>query len=96
MKAIHIVLDLVMRIGTRDDEVLAREALAEVEAIEKAAADLERLGIGDFIYDIRDSSPVLEETSDGSSTWEHPNVKAWSDASSLIAAIARQSGEKKA
>lgn len=75
-------------------EVRVRAARKELEAIEKSAKDLDRMSIGDFVYKIRDRENVLVETPDGQSTWEHPDVKAWSDASSLMAAIARQGGEK--
>lgn len=66
-------------------------AMAEVEAIEKAARDLSRLHIGDYTYNVRDSAHVLESTPDGQSTWEHPDVKAWSDASVIIDTIAKES-----
>lgn len=62
-----------------------RAALREVDAFEQAAVDLHGLHVGDFVYSIRDREGL---------GWEGPNVKTWSDASSLMAAIARQKGSK--
>ncbi len=65
-------------------------ALLEVQKIETAAKDMTRLNAGDFIYNIRDRERVMNETPDGQSTWDHPDVTAWGDAASLLAGIAKQ------
>lgn len=67
-------------------------ARAELEAIRKAAKTLDRLNVGDFTYDVRNSESVMAETPEGQSTWEHPDVKAWSDASGLMGVIAKEDG----
>ena len=67
-----------------------RAARAEVEAIERAAKDLTRMSLEDGVYGIRDSLEVLSTTPDGQSTWDHPDVKAWGDASELLRRIAEQ------
>lgn len=64
-----------------------RAALAEVEAIEKAAADLTRLNLGDGVYDVREMEHVLQSPGE---SWEHPDVKAWGDAAMLLESIASQ------
>lgn len=66
---------------------LARESEAEVEAIEKAAKDLDRMAVGDFTYAIRDRA--ASDKAFTGNTWEHPNVKAWGDASVLMGVIAK-------
>ena len=80
--------------GTREPDESERAAyqaaLAEVEAIEKAAKDMTRLGGGDFTYNIRDTEDVMAWAhKTGRSSWEAPDVKAWSDASMLLATIAK-------
>lgn len=80
-------LETITASGYFGAEALA-EFKAEVEAIERAAKDLSRLSVGDFTYSIRDRA-----AGDGSfsgNTWEHPDVKAWSDASVLVDAIAKE------
>jgi hypothetical protein len=72
-----------------EDQRLAADALAELEAIERAAKDLDRLSVGDFAYNIRDRDKTMRETPAGQSTWEHPDVRAWSDASVLMQTIAK-------
>lgn len=64
-------------------------AAAEVKAIEGAAKTLTRLHLGDYTTDIRDREQVMRETPEGQSTWDHPDVKAWSDASTVMQAIAK-------
>jgi 3-dehydroquinate dehydratase len=99
-KAIREALEELTRHGTTDcgavaaaREVMRKHvaALAELEAIEEAAKDLDRLGIGDFTYTIRDRVSVIASTHNSESTWNHPDVKAWSDASVLLATIAKES-----
>ena len=64
--------------------------MREIEAIERAAKDLTRLHLGDGVYDVRDSAKVMAETPDGGNTWNHPDVKAWSDAATLLESIAKE------
>jgi hypothetical protein len=66
-------------------------ARVELEAIRQAAKDLDRLGIGDFTCNVRDRVGVIASTHNSESTWNHPDVKAWSDASVLLATIAKES-----
>ena len=91
-KAIREALDwLENYLGNEPEAQEARRAArAEVEAIERAAKDLTRLYVGDGVYRVRDMEHVIRGTPIGSSTWEHPDVKAWSDASVLLANIAKQ------
>lgn len=63
---------------------------AELEAIERAAKGLDRLAIGDGVYDVRDRAKTLHETPEGHDTWGHPDVKAWGDAATLMASIAKE------
>lgn len=70
------------------DKGIAVDALAEVEAIERAAKAMTELHAGDFIYNIRDRFVGDHEYMGDS--WEHPAVKAWSDAGVLLADIAKQ------
>lgn len=69
------------------DAGITAEALAEVEAIEKAAKDMTRLHAGDFVYSVREYSHVMSSPGE---SWEHPDVKAWSDAAVLLSAIAKE------
>lgn len=64
------------------------EAMNEVGAIRRAAKTLDRLHVGDFTYNIRDKA--ASDTSFTGNTWEHPDTKAWSDASVLMGAIAKE------
>lgn len=64
-------------------------AVAEVKTVEQAAKTLDRLGVGDYTSDVRDREHVRRETPSGASTWDHPDVKAWSDASQVMQAIAK-------
>lgn len=96
-KAIREALDAFYALAESDyrgasprDLAAIAAARAEVEAIEKAAKDLTRMSLGDGVYRIRDSHEVLSTTPDGQSTWDHPDVKAWSDASVLLQSIAEQ------
>lgn len=65
------------------------EALAALKDVEKAAQTLDRLNVGDFTYNIRDRA--AGDASFTGNTWEHPDVKAWSDASVLMGNIAKES-----
>jgi 3-dehydroquinate dehydratase len=94
-KAIQACLDgLALRAENEGGEATKRfihEARAELAEIRKAAKTLDRLGIGDFTYNIRDRVSVIASTHNSESTWNHPDVKAWSDASVLLATIAKES-----
>lgn len=70
---------------------LINKALAEVAVIREAAKALNRLNVGDFTYTIKNNWRVQSETPAGASTWDHPDVKAWSDASVLMGEIAKES-----
>ena len=100
LKIREVLSDYLSVCAARNGEFGAREpdeseraayqaALAEVEAIERAAKDMTRLGVIDFTYTIRESEKVLHETPEDSSTWHHPDVHAWRDASMLLATIAK-------
>lgn len=90
-KAIREVLERSKRMWRDSDSVREiQAALAEVEAIERAAKDLTRMSLGDGVYRVRDSHEVLSTTPNGTSTWEHPDVVAWGKASNLLAFIAEQ------
>lgn len=72
------------------DEVSARvvaAAWAELAAIEQAAKDLDRLHIGDFVYSVREYDHIVSAPGE---SWQHPDVKAWSDAAVLLANIAKE------
>jgi hypothetical protein len=69
----------------------AEEALAQWERVEQAARDLTRLHLGDYTDDVRRGSKVLSETPNGGNTWDHPDVKAWSDAAQVLEQIAKES-----
>lgn len=78
---------------SRSDHNIKRpnhDAWAEVEAIERAAKDLTRLHLGDRVYDVRDTAKVRDETPTDGTTWNHPDVKAWSVASVLLESIAEE------
>lgn len=66
-------------------------ATADLESIEQVARDLTRLHLGDYVYRVRDSHKVLAETPRDGDTWEHPDVKAWSDAAEMLAEVAKES-----
>lgn len=61
----------------------------------KACVILNKESVRDFIYNIRDQQEVMDETPDGKSTWEHPRVKAWSDACVVVEWIANKHGSLK-
>lgn len=65
---------------------LVQGAFSELAAIRKAATDLSRLNVGDHVYNVRDRAPVIA----GQDRWNHPDVKAWSDASALMDVIAKE------
>ncbi len=91
-KAIRAILEHVQQAmpGTWAESE-AGVALAELAAIEQAAKDLTRLNLGDSTYDVRDSPHVMEWAShEERTTWDHPDVKVWSDASVLLATIAKE------
>jgi hypothetical protein len=88
-KAINEVLHYAEKLGRVYDQGVLRRARVEVENIERVAKDLTRLNLGDCVYDVRSSDRVLTETPRGGNTWDHPDVKAWSDAAVLMAAIAK-------
>jgi hypothetical protein len=69
---------------------LHEAATKEIAALEKAAADLTRLHLGDGVYHVRNSDRVLTDTPKGGNTWDHPDVKAWGDAAQLLATIAKE------
>jgi hypothetical protein len=75
-------------IGTSTSEI-GTGALAELEAIEKAAADLTRLAIADKAYDIRERCDMSSQPP-GLSSWHHPDVTAWAKASEVLGTIAAQ------
>lgn len=81
-----------MRFDSIDGEErqLYHEARAELAAIEQAAKDLDRLDIGDFVYSVRQRGATMRWAErEGKDSWESPDVKAWSDASVLLASIAK-------
>lgn len=87
-KKIRMVLERVKGHSPHAADVReAEEALAEVEAIERAAKALSEDGVGDFVYNIRDQH--AEDPEWKGDRWEHPKVIAWSDASELMDAISR-------
>lgn len=92
-KAIEEALDWVENYLGNEPEAqdVRRRARVELAAIRKAAKTLDRLNVGDFTYSIKNRGRVQSETPDGASTWEHPDVKAWSDASVLMGEIAKES-----
>ena len=62
----------------------------ETRKLIEACSTLDRLAVGDFTYNIRDRDHVREQTPEEESTWNHPDVKAWSDASVIISQIAKK------
>jgi hypothetical protein len=95
LKAIkEAVCDLKRRADALGDDAawnLALLAEQQIAALEKAATDADRLGMGDFIYNVRDTEKVRLETPKDGNTWDHPDVKAWSDAAQLLITIAKES-----
>lgn len=85
-KAIRRALDM-MDTDYEGAEEARVEAMAELEKIEKSAKDLSRMSVGDFTYSIR--GRAAGDAAFSGNTWEHPDVKAWSDASTLVDAIAK-------
>lgn len=73
--------------GERSALEVARD---ELKAIRESAKTLERLHVGDYTYKVRECDHVLKETPEGESTWDHPDVTAWSKASVLLGAIAKE------
>jgi len=64
----------------------------EIGALEKAAKDLTRLCLSDGVDDVAHREHVIAAmTDDPSSQWNHPDVRAWSDAATLLASIAKES-----
>lgn len=70
---------------------LAARALAQWEDIERAAKTLLHLHISDYTSDVRSREHVVDGTPEGQSTWDHPDVKAWAEASALVERIAKES-----
>lgn len=66
------------------------EEKVTVDEMRKALATFSRLNVGDFIYSIRESERVLMTTPEGVSTWEHEDVKAWSDAAVVADRVAKE------
>jgi hypothetical protein len=54
----------------------------------EACRVLDRLGVGDFIYNVRERH--LDEVPDGVSSWEAPSVKAWGAACMLISELVKK------
>jgi hypothetical protein len=79
-----------LRNGIRPSDEDVGSAGDELETIREAAKTLERLHVGDYTYKVRESERVLKETPNDESTWDHPDVVAWSNASVLLAAIAKE------
>lgn len=95
-----------MRTGTKEIEAALEElkarreadewqdgtaaAFAELAAIRTMAKDLTRLNVGDGVYEVRERHHVISATPHDQSTWNHPDVKAWSDAAQLLEAIAKE------
>lgn len=84
-KALREALNRIESVTFREET----EARAELAAIEQAAKDLDRLGVGDGVYDVR-GAVDSEWAKSGKNTWDHPDVKAWSDASVLLESIAEE------
>jgi len=70
------------------DKRALEEARAELARIREAAKTLDRLAVGDFTYNIRDRAAGDESFS--GNTWNHPDVKAWSDAAGVMRDIAKE------
>lgn len=64
------------------------DARAELAAVRQAAKNLDRMAVGDFTYSIRDRA--AGDPNFTGNTWEHPDVKAWSDASETMRNIAKE------
>lgn len=90
MRYLDILMEEPPQGASPQEKEIYGAALSEVEAIERAAKDLTRMSLGDGVYRIRDSQEVLSTTPDGQSTWDHPDVKAWGDASEVLRSIAEQ------
>lgn len=65
------------------------DAEAEFEAIKRAAKDLTRLHLGDFTDAIAHRDAVVSAMTTPESQWEHSDVKAWSEASTLLEQVAK-------
>jgi predicted outer membrane protein len=64
------------------------EAMAEVEAIEKACRVLEAEGVGDHVYRVRDHA--ASDAAFTGNTWEHPRVVAYGEAAQVVTNIAKE------
>lgn len=73
-----------------DEHPIVADAQTEWKRVTEAAKTLVRLDVGDYTDDIHDKEHVLRETPDGESTWNHPDVIAWSDASVTMKHIAME------
>lgn len=94
MTKIEEALELLLGMQNESSQIVSQhigrlvpEARAEVEAIKQAAKDLNRMAVGDFTYSIRDRA--AGDPNFTGNTWEHPDVRAWSDASEVIRKIAK-------
>ena len=86
-KNIEAVL-LCLRNGIRPADGVVSAAGDDVRAIREAAKTLDRLHVGDYVYNVR--TRAAEDAAFIGNTWDHPDVKAWSDASVLLGAIAKE------
>jgi hypothetical protein len=97
MSTVHLkeAVEMLKRLGHEighDGAVnLALAAQDELASIKLAARDLTRLHLGDYTDDVRRGAKVLADTPNGGNTWEHPDVKAWSDAAQVLEQIAKES-----
>lgn len=91
-KRIHDALDWVRQqaIASPLLQPLVEAAAEELKAIEKVARDLTRLNLGDYTYDVRDQRDSKRDPPGDESGWDHPDVKAWSNASGLLDRIAKE------
>lgn len=90
LKAIKEVLEHA-RLGRDAPPELDALAAAQMATLERAAKDLTRLHLGDGVYDVAHRDHVIAAmTDDPASQWNHPDVKAWSDAAQLLATIATE------
>jgi len=85
-KALREVLETYEALLNTNDTKAGKAARAELEAIEKAAKDLTRLHLGDGVYDVRRMEHVVSAPGD---PWEHPDVKAWGEAATLMETISK-------
>ena len=93
-KQIRDVLEIFRREASSLDSPRARkaiEALAEVEAIEKAAKVLEAEDLAGWTYDVRNRA--ASDPSFTGNTWKHPRVVAYGEAAQVITRIAKESAK---